>query len=99
LTKQDNSQLVAILSYITLLGWIIALILNNQKKTKLGSFHLRQALIPVIVLFVGTTGLIGQIIAIIAIVLIILGIVAAINKEERELPIIGKLAKDWFKAI
>ena len=44
MAKNDNAKLVAILSYITLIGWIVALILNQQKKTPLGSFHVRQAL-------------------------------------------------------
>jgi len=34
----------AILSYIPLIGFIIALILHNGRKTALGSYHLRQSL-------------------------------------------------------
>jgi len=37
--KPDNAKLIAILSYITLVGWIIAIVLNSQSKTKLGSYH------------------------------------------------------------
>lgn len=43
--KVDN--LVGILSYITLIGWIIALIMNNDKngETKsFGAYHLRQSI-------------------------------------------------------
>jgi len=35
---------VAILSYIPVIGFIIALILHNGKKTELGAYHLRQSL-------------------------------------------------------
>ena len=40
----DNGKTVAIIAYITLIGWIIALIMNNGNKTALGSFHVRQSL-------------------------------------------------------
>jgi uncharacterized membrane protein len=40
----DNGKIIAILSYITWIGWIIALVMHNGNKTKLGAFHLRQAL-------------------------------------------------------
>lgn len=34
----------AILAYITLVGFIIAIVMHNGKKTKLGAYHLRQVL-------------------------------------------------------
>lgn len=44
--QQDQGKTVAILSYITLIGLIIAFILHNDDKNKseLGAFHLRQAI-------------------------------------------------------
>lgn len=43
--KSDMGHLVAILSYLTLFGWLVALIIHlTQTKTKLGSYHLRQSL-------------------------------------------------------
>src|SRR5262245_15941279 len=39
---QDRT--VAILSYITLIGFIVAIVIHSSKKTQLGSFHLRQVL-------------------------------------------------------
>jgi len=40
----DRDSTAAILSYIPVIGFIIALILHNGKKTELGSYHLRQSL-------------------------------------------------------
>ncbi len=39
-----DKKIIAILSYITIIGWIIALVLNQDPKNKsdLGTFHLRQ---------------------------------------------------------
>ena len=42
-TPSDGDKTVAILSYITLVGFIIAIIQHNNNKTKLGAYHLRQA--------------------------------------------------------
>lgn len=43
---QDPGKTVAILSYITIVGFIIALVMNNddRNKSELGVFHLRQSL-------------------------------------------------------
>ena len=35
---------IAVISYLTLFGTIIAFFLNNDKKNKFASFHIRQAL-------------------------------------------------------
>lgn len=39
-----EDKTVAILSYITIIGFIVAIVLNSSKKTALGAFHLRQVL-------------------------------------------------------
>ena len=39
-----EDKTVAILSYITLIGFIIAIVMHNGKKTQIGTFHLQQAL-------------------------------------------------------
>lgn len=50
-TTEDKT--VAIVSYLTLIGFIVAIILNFNKKTKLGAFHLRQMLGFILTLIVG----------------------------------------------
>lgn len=44
--QDDPGKIVAILSYCTLIGFIIALVMNSDQKNKseLGVFHIRQAL-------------------------------------------------------
>ena len=39
-----EDKTVAIISYLTLIGFIVAIIIHSSKKTKLGAFHLRQVL-------------------------------------------------------
>lgn len=42
----DNGKNVGIISYITIIGWLIAYFaMHNDKKTELGSYQLRQTLL------------------------------------------------------
>jgi len=46
----DNGKNAGIISYITIIGWLIAYFaMHNEKKTELGSYHLRQTLLLYIV--------------------------------------------------
>lgn len=40
----EEGKVPAIISYITIIGTIIAFFLNNDKKNKFANFHIRQAL-------------------------------------------------------
>lgn len=42
--QQDQGKTIAILSYITLIGWIIAIVMHSSNKTQLGAYHIRQSL-------------------------------------------------------
>ncbi|MBS1524689.1 MAG: hypothetical protein JST19_03505 [Bacteroidetes bacterium] len=45
-TTTDNGKNVAIVSYLSIIGWLIAYFaMHNDKKTELGSYHLRQTLL------------------------------------------------------
>ena len=100
MTKEDQAKVVAILSYITLVGWIIALILNMNKKTDLGSFHLRQALLLVIAWIIfWWIPVIGWLLNIVVLVFAIMGLVYAIQGQKKEIPLVGSLAQQWFKGL
>ncbi|MBW2978324.1 hypothetical protein KY331_05755 [Candidatus Woesearchaeota archaeon] len=97
---KDQSKLVAILSYITLIGWIIALILNMSKKTELGSFHIRQALLLIIAnIVLWWIPVIGWILQIVVLIFWIMGLVYAIQGQMKEVPVIGSYAQKWFKGL
>lgn len=96
----DNSKLVAILSYITIIGWVIAMLLHFKQKSDLGGFHLRQVL--VIYLFgiiVNFIPVIGWIFSIVIFVFWVMGLVSAIQGTKNLTPIIGEWGQNWFKGI
>lgn len=105
-TNTDNGKTVAIIAYITLIGWIIALVMNNGNKTQLGTFHVRQALgiMCVGVVFAIISGFIGiwilsSIINLALLVLWILGLVSAVQGEMKPVPVLGEQFQEWFKGI
>ncbi|MBK6344033.1 MAG: hypothetical protein IPF41_16045 [Flavobacteriales bacterium] len=103
----SGDKTVAIVAYLSLVGFVIALILHNQegKKTELGAFHLRQGLgilissvamsiisiIPILGWIVGCLGLI------LVLVMWIMGIIAAANGEMKPAPVLGAKFQEWFK--
>ena len=52
-TTTENGKVAAILSYISIIGWLVAYFgLHKDKKTELSSYHLRQTLLLYIVGFI-----------------------------------------------
>ena len=103
-----SPKTVAIVSHLTIIGFIIALIWNNNNKSELGSFYIRQMLGLILlslaggVVRMGMGGLgatLGGLISIVAFVLWILSFIGALNEEKKLLPIVGEYFQDWFKSI
>jgi len=105
--SQQEDKTVAIVAYVTLIGYIIAIIMHGSNKTKLGSYHLKQAtglilfavaawVVMMIIAFIPFVNFLLVIIAPITwigiLVFLIMGIVAAANGQEKPLPLIGGIA-------
>lgn len=104
----DNKTL-SIVSYITIIGWLIAFISGKDKADSLLRYHLKQSLAVVILSFILPTilgilisvthlGILG-IIAVLPLVLMIIGAINAANAVEKPLPLIGKIAEEQFSFI
>jgi len=111
-TNADNGKTAAIVSYITIIGWLIAyLAMHQQNKTSLGGFHLRQTLLlficaiiyQVIVLaitwVIPAIGLLLSFGYLAFLVLWVIGLIGAANGEEKPMPLIGEKAQELFKGI
>ena len=104
--SSDNGKTVAIISYITLIGWIIAFIMNNNSKTEFGSYHLRQSLgiisISILLTVVNSVvniAMLAWIIQIGLIVFWVLGFIGAVQGEKKPVPLLGAQFQEWFKGI
>jgi uncharacterized membrane protein len=103
-----EDKTVAILSYITLIGFIVAIVLHSSKKTNLGAFHLRQTLgllltgiavffCQIILAFIPILGWLAAVALWCSLlVLWLLGLIAAINGQMKPMPVVGPLYQKWF---
>lgn len=105
--KQDNT--LAWVSYITIIGWIVALVMYNdsQKGNSIVRFHLRQSFGIYLLLIAGSMvaifpvigWLIWFVVSIAGFVFWLLGLIAAAQNEEKPVPIVGALFQEWFSFI
>lgn len=101
-----EGKTVAIISYITWIGTLIAFVMNNDKKNAFAAFHIRQmiglSLFSLANTFIVTryTGywVYGSI-NFLLFILWIIGFIGALQGEEKKVPFIGDLFQDWFKGV
>lgn len=103
-----DDKTIAIVSYLTLIGFIVAVIMHGTKKTRLGAYHLRQSLglmltaiavafavaIMAFIPFVGWLAGMAAWIGLLA--LWVMGLLAAINGEQKPVPVLGVHFQKWF---
>lgn len=102
-----EGKTIAIISYMTLVGFIIALIMNMEKKNTFAAFHIRQMLGIVLtglaVSFIAIIPILGWIVYGVGIILLlimwIIGLVNAVNGKEKPVPVLGEQYAEWFKTI
>lgn len=90
----------AIVAHITIIGWIISLVLNNQNKEELTSFYLRQLLgLFLAGLILSFIPVLGWILSIVIFVFWVLSLIGSIQGEKNLTPVIGEYFQQWFKAL
>ncbi|TAJ12325.1 hypothetical protein DMA11_13295 [Marinilabiliaceae bacterium JC017] len=103
---ETKGKTIALISYITFIGWIIALILrqNERPQSELSRYHLRQAFGIQVLAYVGSWVLgwiavwfnfffIVRIFGILVFVLWLIGLINAIKGEIKPIPFVG----DFFE--
>ncbi len=97
-----SDKVKAIVAHITIIGWLIALIVNiTQGKTPLTTFYLRQLLGLIAIGFVAGffPQLIGAVISLLIIAALVYSVIGAVKEERRELPWVGAYFQKWFDFI
>lgn len=102
-----DNKTISIVSYITIIGWLIAYFSGKDTADDLAKYHLRQSLGAIIVSFLFSVvlnillmispifGILG-IVGIFFLVIMIIGIINASNELKKPLPVIGKFFEDKF---
>jgi uncharacterized membrane protein len=102
----QEGKTIAIISYITVIGTLIAFIMNQNKQNYFASFHIRQAIgIFVLGLLVNFLqrytdfGWLDMLLGIGVFILWIIGLIGAIQGEEKRVPLLGDQFQEWFRNI
>ena len=107
-----TAKVQSIISYLTLIGWLIAYFGGEENHTDLSRYHFKQSLgfaitmfifgfvLGIIIVILPKIGyLIYSLISILFLVLTIVGIINAVKEEKKPLPFIGKYFEDQFAFI
>jgi uncharacterized membrane protein len=105
-----DSKTTAWVSYLTIVGWVVSLLQYNNMsvKSSLVLFHIRQMfglmllfvatqLLTIVMVYVPGFYTITWVLYVGLFVLWLMGILAALNEEEKPIPIIGVLFQQWFQ--
>ena len=101
-----SGKTIAVISYITWIGTLIAFLLNNSQRNLFASFHIRQAIGISAFSLINSFVLLNYIdlwivgsIGMVLFVFRIIGIIGALKNEERKVPFVADLFQDWFRGI
>lgn len=104
-----NNKTLSILSYITIIGWIIAFVKSKDlsPKSDLVTYHLRQGF-GIFLLTFAVNIILSVVLAIVPslyflsyigyalLILWIFGIINAANEQKKPIPVVGKMFEDKF---
>jgi len=95
----------SIVAHLTLIGWIIALVMNQSDKGPNTSYYLRQMLglvvLSLVAWLLGMTPIpfLSLVVYIIILVLWVLSLIGALSGMQKPLPVVGEMFQQWFKSI
>lgn len=105
-----SNKTLSIVSYITLIGWLVAFISGKDKADDLLKYHLRQSfgliltgfvlsiILNILIMIVPALSFLSYI-GIILFIFLILGAINAANEVKKPLPVIGKTFENQFSFI
>lgn len=106
----DSASWIGIVAYLTIIGWVIALVAKQQSaenNTEFNRFHVRQSLglmiAGLVLMIVGQIPILGWLLSFVGtialLVLWVMGLVGAAQKKQEPLPFVGEPFQDWFQAL
>lgn len=100
----EQEKTTAMVAYLTIIGSVIAIFLNNEHKSNFASFHIRQGLgLNLSFFLLGyfisyfDSWMITSAFYLFFIILWFYGFSSALNSQMREVPILGRYFQQFFK--
>lgn len=95
-----DPQIKAIVAHITPVGWIIALILNNDNPDSFTSFYIRQTLgLYLLSILLSFIPFLGWILGMAVFIFWLMSLIAAATNKIQVLPLVGEYFQDWFRSL
>ena len=96
----SDGKNIGIIAHITLIGWVIALVMNSSNKTELGSFYIRQmlgiSLVGLICSFIPIVNFVAWIPVLVA---WIMSLISSLSGEMKPTWLLGTQFQEWFKSL
>jgi hypothetical protein len=94
-----DARVKAIVAHITIIGWVIALVINSNNKEEYTSFYLRQTLgLHLLSMCISWVPVVGWFLGIVIFAFWLLSFIYAIQGDMKMIPF-GEYFQDWFKAL
>lgn len=102
-----DAKTKAIVAHLTLVGWVIALVINMNQKEEYASYYIRQnlglMLIMIILSILQVIPILGWIVAWIGYVIVfifwLMSLIWSVSGEMKPVPWLGTQFQEWFKAL
>ena len=94
-----ESKTIAIIAHLTIIGWIIAFVMNNSNKTEFGSFYVRQVLGIMLLGILSFIPFLGILIGLFSFVLWIVSLIGALGGHQKPVFLLGDKFQEWFKSL
>ncbi len=106
-TQENDGKQIGIIAYLTVIGLIIAFVMNSEKKFPFAQYHIRQMLglfvSGVAIGLIGIIPFLGWLIVIVGVFVLfymwVMGLIAAINGQMKPMPFLGKKYEEWFNEV
>ncbi len=98
--RHKMANLVSVISYFTLIGWIVAMIIYDKHQSRFASFHLRQSLGLIITgAILSLIPLVGWFLSIAVVIAWAVSLFYAIQGQTYKVPLLGKFYQDHLDFI
>ncbi|MDX1318230.1 hypothetical protein [Xanthomarina gelatinilytica] len=92
-----DGKTIAIIAHMTIIGWLIAFVMNHNAKNAYASFYIRQSLgIMLGILIFSFVPVIGWIVNVGFFILWIISLIGSLSGELRHIPFLGNQFQEWF---
>ena len=95
----SDGKTIAIVAHLTIIGFLIAFVMNSSNRTELGSFYIRQTLGIFLLTLVGFIPLIGWFALIAVFILWLISLVGALGGNKKPVFLLGEQFQEWFKSV